>query len=298
MELRQLRYFEAVAREGNFSRAAERCFVSQPSLSQQIINLEKELGEVLFIRARGRVKLTGAGELLRPRARAILAGVSDAEQTFKEREALATESVSFGVIPTVAPYFLPQLLATFHNTYPRARIDIVEGKTTEIVGQVTAGTLCFAVVSNLGQPVRGLQTETLLMEKLVLAVPGTHALAEQPTITSADLSQEPFLVLKDGHCLKDQVLETCRSYELNPLQTVRCEQLSTLMTLVASGLGVSFVPEMAARSRPSEGVVFREVAGLTPSRQINLATSIHEPPDGLVGALVALLKRSATELGG
>jgi len=278
MEMRQMKYFDAVVREKNFSRAAESCGVSQPSLSQQMMALEEELGEPLFRRLPRGVEVTEAGYLVHERVLGILAETEKLASAFKERGNLQSGSVVLGMIPTVAPYLLPPLMEIFRRRYPGIHVRVTEGQTGSLIDDVVGEKVDFAVLSDVDAAVlkkRSLHMEKLFTERLFVALPEGHALARMETVPASEIVPDHVLSLSDGHCLRDQVPTVCRSRAVSggraqPGSLLECEQLSTLQALVAAGLGVAFVPEMSVRQEPVEGVVYRKLKTPSARRQIAL----------------------------
>jgi len=250
MELHQLRYFCAVAHTGSFSRAAEQSHVSQPSLSQQILKLEGELGARLFDRLGRSVRLTDLGQTLLPRARAVLHELEAAKGEVIERKDFIGGSVTVGVIPTVAPYFLPPVLSSFAKKFPQARLTVVEEITPILLDRLRAGTIDVAL---LALPIRGHEFEAfpLLTEPLFAVLPKKHALARRRTLFLRDLRKEPFLLLRDGHCFRDTVVGACDRARLSPQIVFESGQFSSLLSLVGTGMGVSIVPKMAVKENSS-----------------------------------------------
>jgi LysR family transcriptional regulator, hydrogen peroxide-inducible genes activator len=250
MELHQLRYFCAVAETGSFSRAAEQSHISQPSLSQQILKLEGELGARLFDRLGRSVRLTDLGKTLLPRARAVLRELEAAKGEVIERKDFIGGSVTVGVIPTIAPYFLPPVLTSFAKKFPQARLTVVEEITPILLDRLRAGTIDVAL---LALPVRGHEFDTLplLTEPLFAALPRKHPLAQRSTLSLRDLRKEPFLLLRDGHCFRDTVVGACERARLKPQIVFESGQFSSLLSLVGTGMGVSIVPEMAVKENSS-----------------------------------------------
>jgi LysR family hydrogen peroxide-inducible transcriptional activator len=244
MELHQLRYFCAVAEAGSFSRAAEQTHVSQPSLSQQIMKLEDELGTRLFDRLGRSVRLTNLGKTFLPRALSVLRELEAAKGDVVEQKDSIGGSVTVGVIPTVAPYFLPAKLTSFSKKIPQARLTVVEEITPVLLDRLRAGTIDVAV---LALPIRGHEFETfpLLTEQLFAAVPQKHKLAKRRTLALKDLRAEPFLLLRDGHCFRDTAVAACDRARLHPQIIFESGQFSSLLSMVGAGMGVSIVPEMA-----------------------------------------------------
>jgi LysR family hydrogen peroxide-inducible transcriptional activator len=244
MEFHQLRYFCAVAEAGSFSRAAEQSHVSQPSLSQQIMKLEDELGTRLFDRLGRSVRLTETGQAFLPRARAVLRELEAARGDVAEQKDSVGGSVTIGVIPTVAPYFLPQRLTWFSRKFPQVRLTVVEEITPVLLDQVRASKVDLAI---LALPIRGHEFETfpLLAERLFAALPPGHKLAKRPSLSLKDLRAQPFLLLRDGHCFRDTAVAACDRARLHPQIVFESGQFSSLLSMVGAGMGVSIVPEMA-----------------------------------------------------
>ena len=249
MELHQLRYFCAIADTRSFSRAALHCHVSQPSLSQQILKLEDELGVRLFDRLGRTVRLTNSGEAFLPRARAVLRELEAARGDVDVQKESVSGAVTIGVIPTVGPYLLPPHLAQFSRKFPQAQLSVVEEITRILLERLRAATIDLAV---LALPVRGKEFESfpMLTEALFAAVPKRHRLARRHTLSLKDLQTDPFLLLRDGHCFRDTAVAACARARLHPEIVFESGQFSSLLSMVASGIGVSIVPEMAIDKRP------------------------------------------------
>ena len=289
MELHQLRYFLAVARTKNFSRAAEQCHVAQPSLSQQIMKLEDELGERLFERTKREVSLTPAGDLLRVHAERVLQEVELARDGVREFRGLVRGRVVLGVLPTVAPYFLPQRLRAFSSRFPAVEVVVHEDTTDQLAAAVLAKEVDLALVSLPVERV-GLAAEEFFDEKLLVALPAGHALAKRPRLTFDDLEREAFILMKEGHCLSGQALQFCRINGFAPQISFRSAQIETVLAFVANGWGVSVVPEMAC-TRPMRGVRFRTLAGMT--RSIGIIHRKARPLSHASRALVDFLRDAA-----
>ena len=289
MELHQLRYFLAVARTKNFSRAAEQRHVAQPSLSQQIMKLEDELGERLFERTKREVSLTPAGDLLRVHAERVLQEVELARDGVREFRGLVRGRVVLGVLPTVAPYFLPQRLRAFSSRFPAVEVVVHEDTTDQLAAAVLAKEVDLALVSLPVERV-GLAAEEFFDEKLLVALPAGHALAKRPRLTFDDLEREAFILMKEGHCLSGQALQFCRINGFAPQISFRSAQIETVLAFVAKGWGVSVVPEMAC-TRPMRGVRFRTLAGMT--RSIGIIHRKARPLSHASRALVDFLRDAA-----
>lgn len=264
MELHQLRYFVAVAETGSFTRAAGREGVTQPTLSEQVIKLEKALGKRLFDRLGRSVVLTDPGHDLLGRAQAILAAVGEAERAV--RDSAEGGRLRAGAIPTIAPYLLPAAVTRFAANFPAVRLQLQEDRTERLLADLLAGDLDLGVMA---LPVRDdrLHVEKLFAEPLVMALPAGHRLASKAEVKLADVVDEPFILLDDVHCFGDQVLSFCRRGGLEPRVVCRGEQIATLLAMVAAGQGVSVVPEMAAGDA-SPGRVYRPLGNPTPTRTL------------------------------
>jgi len=269
MEMHQIRYFLAVARRRSFSGAARECHVSQPSLSQQIMKLEEEMGERLFERLPQGAELTPAGKLFMPYAERIAGDVEEALLRVGESGNVARGRLVLGVLPTIAPFLLPQLLGSFTQEFPEVEVVVQEEITPRLLEGVQRGDVDVALLS---LPVPGaaggaLETRELFEERLLLVLPEAHPLAEKAKVSMRDLASEKFILMQEGHCLADQALEFCHMRgDFQPSVTCRSAQVQTLLALVEAGLGLSIVPEMAAQK--DLGVVYRELSPRSPARTI------------------------------
>jgi len=250
MELQQLRYFCAIADTGSFTRAARQTHVSQPSLSQQIRMLEDELGTRLIDRLGRTVQLTELGRSFLPRARAVLRDLEAARSDVVERKASICGPIFVGVIPTIAPYFLPPILATFSRKYPEARVTVVEEITPLLLERIRAGTMDVAIAAlPLQARSHDFQTFPLMAEKLYAVLPKRHALAKRRTVSLGELQDDPFVLLRDGHCFRETAFAACKRARLNPKIIFESGQFSSILSMVGAGLGVSIVPAMAVEKR-------------------------------------------------
>jgi LysR family hydrogen peroxide-inducible transcriptional activator len=267
MELHQLRYFVAVAQTGNFSRAAERCHVSQPSLSQQIIKLEHHLRQPLLNRLGRRAVLTDAGRMLLDRATAILAAVDDAQQRLRDADELKGGRLAIGAIPTIAPYLLPRALAEFARCCPDVELAVTEDVTHHLVREVAEGDLDLAVAA-LPIDDERMHVEPLLTEPLFLAVGRGHPLARRRRITVQDLTGKRFILLNEMHCLGEQILSFCRANDCQPQIACRSAQIATVQALIALGQGVSLLPDMARRADRGHTLIYRTLVDDQPRRTL------------------------------
>lgn len=267
MEMQQLRYVVAVARMGTFSRAAEHCHVAQPSLSQQIQKLEDELGERLFDRTKRRARLTAHGEAFLRRAANILAEVDAAKREASDAQSLLRGTLTVGVLPTIAPYLLPDVLVRFADRFPGVEIVVQEDTTARLLKLAHAYEIDFVLAS---RPIHDEHVEIrdLFAEELRLAIPPGHPLTRKRTICPADLEKERLIVMKEGHCLGDQVLGFCERREVKPNISFRSAQLETIQALVCSGVGISLIPAMAVQKKREGLPEYRSLSAPQPERTI------------------------------
>lgn len=244
MEFNQLRYVCAIAETGSFSRAAERCHVAQPSLSQQVLKLEQDLGAKLFDRLGRSVRLTEAGRAFLPHARSILHQMEAARAGIEDRCTDVRGSVAVGAIPTIAPYLIPRYIAAFAKQYPEARLRIVEETTPVLVESLRNLSIDLAI---LALPLRRKEFELfpLRTEPLFAVLPSNHPRAAQKSISLKDLRGEAFVMLRDGHCFRDLSIAACANARVTPRIAFESGQFSSLLGMVAAGVGVTLVPEMA-----------------------------------------------------
>lgn len=266
MELHQLRYFTAVAETGNFTRAAERNFVAQPSLSQQIMKLEGELGHKLFHRLGRKAVLTEAGAVFLERAQRILYEVDDAAKELRDAPSLE-RTIVVGAIPTLAPFLLPQLLDRAKTAFPYLTVHTLEAFRFDIVSAVVAGELDLALAS---LPIKDhrLSVEVLFTEPLLLAVGRSHRLATQKSVTASDLAEETFVLLGNSSSLTAQIQRFCGDNDFQPKIGYRCAQIATVKSLVGLGFGISILPQVARHGDDRRTLVYRELSGRAPVREV------------------------------
>ncbi len=269
MELYQLRYFLAVAETGNFTKAAGRVFVSQPSLSQQILNLEEELGQQLFHRLARRVVLTDAGLKLLETARRVLAEVDQTMQELKESTGLGPK-VRVGAIPTVAAFFFPAVIAHCRANEIPLVVETQEDFRRPLAEAVLEGHLDWSLISVPFNEPR-LHFEKLYSEPLWVAMSANHRLAQSAHLTFESLRDENFILLGEASTLTLQIQRYCGDHDFEPRISHRCGQLATAKSLTALGLGITVLPRSARSATDPEGLVFRKFTGpVQPSRDIAL----------------------------
>lgn len=268
--LRQLRYLTALADERHFGRAAAACHVTQPALSMQIRDLEAELDLVLVERGRGGAVLTPEGEALAERARALTAGVKDLEEFARERRGARSRRLALGLIPSVAPYLLPRLLPLLQDAITDLDLKVRETQTEQLMTELASGELD-AVIAALPLAGEGVETDTLFDDRFLLA-----SSAADP-VTAAhprDLPADRLLLLEEGHCMRDQVLDAC---EISDLSTFGATSLATLLQLVAHGQGVTLAPQIAAADLGDPRIVLTPFQEPQPSRTIAMAWRAGSP---------------------
>jgi LysR family transcriptional regulator, hydrogen peroxide-inducible genes activator len=298
MNLRDLEYLVAVDEHRHFGRAAEACYVSQPTLSTQLKKLEAELGVELIERNPRQVLLTGAGEQVVERARTILreaATIREVAQSFSDPE---SASIRMGLFPTLGPYLLPHVVHTVHERFPKLELLLVEARTEEVLEGLRNGRIDVGV---LAEPVgaTGLHEEHLFEEDFVLAVPAGHELAGLQEPASLDvLAGTRVLLLEDGHCLRDQALDVCRLAGASERRNFRATSLETLRQMVAAGVGVTLLPELAVSppSPSSEDVHIVRFADPAPNRRIAMCWRPTSPHHELLLKLAEVFRDLPEEL--
>lgn len=268
MQLHQLRYLCAIVDTGSFSRAAEFCHVAQPSLSQQISKLEGELATRLFDRLGRRVRLTDAGRAFLPHARTVLHQMELARYEVDGQRRDARGTVAVGVIPTIAPYFMPKQIAAFTRNFPEAKLRIVEETTPVLVESLRNLAVDVAILS-LPLKHRDFEIFPLMTERLYAALPPDHPKARATSISLRELRDESFVLLRESHCFRGIALEACERARLNPRVAFESGQFSSLLGMVAAGVGVTLVPEMAIQR--DTGCRFVKVGDASASRTIAAA---------------------------
>jgi LysR family hydrogen peroxide-inducible transcriptional activator len=245
MELHQLRYFCAIVRTGSFTRAAEQLGITQPTLSQQIRSLEKQIGNPLFERLGRSIRLTSYGEVLSQRAVDILRQVAEAQSTMADLQFGVQGRLRVGVIPTVMPYLIAPQIGDFLTRFPEVDLQFAEYTTRRLLEQLQSGEIDLAIS---GLPVRNpdIVCSQLFREPLLLAVAQNHALARARAVDLQDLRNERLLILREGHCLRDDVLMTCRRTKAEMRSVFETDQLASIFQLVRAGFGLTIVPAMAA----------------------------------------------------
>jgi LysR family hydrogen peroxide-inducible transcriptional activator len=270
--LRQLNYLKLLAEHGSFSRAADAAHVSQPALSAAIQELEKILGAPVVERARTGVILTLVGEEAVRRAGDVLARAEDLVEAARRASEPLAGRFRLGVIPTVAPFLLPRALPTLRETHPKLKLYLREDLTPRLVGALKTGALDAAVIA-LPYDLSGLDSAAVGSDEIMAALPSSHPLAGRSEIRPNDLKREELILLEDGHCLREHALSACALDAPKGDDVFAASSLHTLMQMVGSGLGVSFIPEMAVKAGLADhaGVVVKRLSAEESRREIVVA---------------------------
>ncbi len=270
MNLRDLRYLVAVAEHKHFGRAAEACYVSQPTLSTQLKKLEETLGVTLIERNNRQVMLSSAGEQIVAQAEQVLREVNTLTSMAEQfRDPLGGE-LKLGVIPTLAPYLLPRVLALAGKTFPKLSLALTEAQTATLVRMLKQGEVDVILLA-LPLNEENTQEVELFQEQFYFAVPKKHPLAGKKSVTTSDLDGESVLLLEDGHCLRDQALDVCNSHRAKENTNFRATSIETLRQMVGAGVGTTLIPELAVPKRPQGDINYLPFAGKsTPHRIVGL----------------------------
>ncbi len=293
MNLRDLTYFVAVAEHRHFGQAAQACHVSQPALSMQIRKLEEQLGVTLFERRRKHIMLTPIGEDMLTRARTIIQDVDALKTLAQQHQNPLAGTFRLGAFPTLAPYFLPDILPPIREALPDLRLLLTEEKTDVLLSALEDGTLDAALLA-LPVPDDRLESHILFDDPFLLAVPPDHPLAQAVQVTPDDLHEEQLLLLEDGHCLRAQALDVCHLMQLSEHPDVRATSMETLRQMVASGIGMTLIPQMARKQ--GDGVVYIPFADPAPSRRIGLVWRPTSPRRPCCRALAEVMGKAAVFL--
>jgi LysR family transcriptional regulator, hydrogen peroxide-inducible genes activator len=269
LKLKDLRYLVALADERHFGRAAKRSFVSQPTLSSQLKKLEGYLGVQLIERQPNQVSLTEAGEEIVARARRILEASDEVVTLARSHRDPLAGKLRLALLPTIGPYLLPRVAREIRKALPRLELRLYEYQTAQMLDKLHSGQVDLGVLA-LPVNLDGLDSRPLYDEPFVVALPEHHRLAKKAHVKVEDLKDETLLLLEDGHCLRDQALEVCSSIGMQEKQDFRATSLETLRQMVATGAGVTLLPELASRGAygNARGVVLRPFAKPAPVRHV------------------------------
>lgn len=294
LSMKQLRYFDAVARSGHFGRAAEACAISQPALSVQIREMEETMGAALFERGPRQVHLTALGAAMVPRVRAILRAVDELSDLSRAAQGRLSGPLRLGVIPTIAPYLLPALVGALAQSHPGLELAPREAVTGKLIAALTEAQLDAAILAlPVSEP--SLAEVPLFTEDFVLVRPAAEA--GRPVPSAEALPQMRLLLLEEGHCFRDQALEFCKVGGVTPRTVMEGSSLATLTQMVGAGIGVTLLPEIAlpveTRSAP---VSVARLAAPAPSRRVGLVWRRSSPLSEQLTGVAAVIAEVGTAL--
>ncbi|MGE5945628.1 MAG: LysR substrate-binding domain-containing protein [Betaproteobacteria bacterium] len=298
MNLRDLQYLVALAEHRHFGRAAEACFVSQPTLSTQIKKLEDELGVPLVERTPRKVLLTEVGRDIAARARDVLNEIEQIRGVARRTLDPESGTVRLGIFPTLGPYLLPHALPLVRQAFPRLELLLVEEKTEAVLRMLREGKLDAGILA-LPLHEDSLHTEFLFEEPFLLAVSDAHPLAhKQGQLKLGDLSNQNLLLLEDGHCLRDQALEVCHLAGAGEHSGFRATSLETLRQMVAANVGITLLPVTAVKPpvAPVENLRLIEFRGHPPSRRIAMVWRKSSAMDGFLQRLADVFRQLPADL--
>jgi LysR family transcriptional regulator, hydrogen peroxide-inducible genes activator len=269
MNLKDLKYLVALADTGHFGRAAERTFVSQPTLSAQLKKLEDYLGVKLVERQPKNVQLTDVGRQIVARARRMLSEGDEIVALARNNTNPLSGKLKVALIPTVGPYLLPRVMQRIRKTLPQLGLMLYEYQTENLLRRLRDGELDMGIIA---LPVReeGLESRELYKEAFTVALPNGHPLAQKSAIKVQDLKDQTLLLLEDGHCLRDQALEVCSRIDIREPEDFRATSLETLRQMVVAGLGITLLPELAVESPfgSQRGLTIRQFGKPAPTRTV------------------------------
>ena len=294
LTLRQLRYFEALAEHAHFGRAAEACAVSQPALSLQIRDLEQSLGAELFERSPRQVRLTPFGEEFAPRVREILRAVDELGDLARASQSWLSGRLRIGVIPTVAPYLLPRIVGSLNRLHPGLDIHVRETLTAKLLRELAEGRLDAAIVAlPVSEP--NFAEAPIFVEEFLLVRASEDAGKPVPGIDK--LKEMRLLLLEEGHCFRDQALAFCNMGSSLPREVLEGSSLSTLVQMVAAGIGVTFIPEMAVPVETrSAAVSLARFAAPQPQRTIGMIWRRSSPLAAQLQHVAGIVRQAAEAL--
>ena len=276
MTLTELRYIVAVAREKHFGRAAEACFVSQPTLSVAIKKLEEELDVKLFERGASEVSITHLGEAIVRQAQIVIEQAATIKEIAQRGKDPLAGPLKLGIIYTIGPYLLPELVRHTIEMSPQMPLMLQENFTAKLLEMLRTGDLDCAIMAE-PFPDSGLASAALYDEPFMIAVPKTHALAKKASVSAEELKQETMLLLGTGHCFRDHVLEVCPEYARfssnaeGIRKSFEGSSLETIKHMVASGMGVTVVPQLSVPAEPQPHVSYVRFSAPVPTRRVVLA---------------------------
>lgn len=288
LTLRQMRYFEALASTRHFGRAAELVHISQPALSAQIMEMEEYLGARLVERVRGKTILTRKGEEILTHVRIILNEVNRLERSARSDGGTLQGLIRIGIIPTVAPYLVPQFIPQLRQGYPAVEIELKEAVTSRLIADLSQGKLD-VVIAALPIEVDGIATRALFTDRFFMAVAENGEAVLMSPLTETEVNVDRLLLLEEGHCLRDQALAVCSAGKRS-LVNFGATSMATLLQMVSHDMGMTLIPEMAIPTETSRNAIrIVPFAEPQPSREIGLAWRRSDQRDADMNALAEVI---------
>jgi len=296
MNLRDLRYFVALADTRHFGKAAERSFVSQPTLSAQIKKLENYLGVQLIERQPRKVTLTETGQKILPLARRILQESDEIVSLARHEHDPLSGKLKIALIPTIGPYLLPLVTRKLRKQLPQLKLMLYEYQTEPLIERLRDGDIEIGILA-LPVPHDGLETRELYQEAFTVAVPNQHPLAKKTSVKIDDLTGENLLLLEDGHCLRDQALDVCSKIDVKENEDYRATSLETLRQMVAAGLGITLLPELATRGPfgSGHGLAVKSFARPIPTRTVGAVWRKSSARADAINAICEVIRSTLAE---
>jgi LysR family hydrogen peroxide-inducible transcriptional activator len=272
MHLHQLKYFVSIVETGSATKAAERCYISQPSISQQLSKLEDSIGKKLFSRVKGKLILTDAGQIMYEQAQYILTKVEETKRRLSDADDTSGGTVAIGILPTLAPFMLPSTLLALSAKYPEAMVTVRE-EVSEVIVDAAARAELDILIEALPFDETYLNIEPLFSDEFYVAVHRESPLAKLDVIPIMELDEVPFILLEDIHCLARQVKQYCFNKNFMPKVLFQASQLSTVKQLIELQYGISILPRICIDDEPDSTIRYIELEGETPTREVVLATA-------------------------
>jgi len=291
MNLHTLEYILAVKKHGHFAEAARECHVSQPTLSMQIKKFEDYYGIQLFERDQKNFQVTRDGEKIISHIRETLAAYQEMEKTAAVLKNADGGSLYLGAFPTLAPFYIPQIMPLINRHFPSLKLFLVEDRSPDLLEKLKNGELDAAFLALPLEDGKNLHATTLFEEKLLAAVPAQSAFADSSALALQDFKEEPLLLLEDSHCLSGQALEACTWAGIKNRHDFRATSIETLRQMVGNGMGITLLPEMACQNR-SDSVRYIPLKDKNAKRTIALIRRKTTPYKNLLDKMAAVLKNT------
>lgn len=296
MNIRDLRYLQALSEQGHFGRAARACNVSQPTLSVQIKKMEDSLGVQLLERSGRSVILTDVGRNVLELAKEALTSIDNIYSTAETARDPYSGQLQLGSIPTISPYLIPQAIRQARSHFPRLKLGFLEDITERLNGALLQGTLDAAILATEPEDNR-LETINLYREPFLVILPRGHPLNSREDLNIGDLAVNELILLPEGHCFRDQAVDLCQRAQPSTLNDVSVSSMETIISLVAAGQGISLIPSMALGGRWNSGddVSVRKLDHPNAYRQVNLTFRSSTPKRQLLESLADVILNSLPE---